>query len=143
LGVHWPQKLKTLGYYKAEEYQLFVMQCLPYILNHLNLGRSAMLGALGVLLIEVSWLFHSHSQQYGWSKEAMGVAQNLLVVYRMWVEENLGPNSSPLKHVASVYTLGSLSFIFCGKWGKCDNFQLFFISIMCLVSSSWYQPLVL
>jgi hypothetical protein len=54
------------------------------------------------------------------------------------VEESLGPNSSPLEHVAGVYILGSSSFILCEKWGKCDNFQLLSICIVCLVSSSWY-----
>ncbi len=61
LGGHWPWKLKFLGYNKAEEYQLFVMWCLAYILDHLNIGSSTMFGGLGVLLIEVSQLFHSHS----------------------------------------------------------------------------------
>ncbi len=54
------------------------------------------------------------------------------------MEESLGPNSSPLEHVAGVYILGSSSFILCEKWGKCDNFQLLSICIVCLVSSSWY-----
>lgn len=39
LGGRWPRKLQSLGYYKAEEYQLFVMWCLQYILDHLNLKK--------------------------------------------------------------------------------------------------------
>lgn len=109
LGGRWPRKLKSVGYYKAEEYQLFVMWCLPYILDHFNLGRSTTLGGLGVLLIEICRLFHSHSRCYGWSKEAMGVAKNLLAAWRVRVEESLGPNSFPLEHVAGMLLLRSLS----------------------------------
>jgi hypothetical protein len=50
-GGCWPRKFKSLGYYKAEEYQLLVMWCLPYFLDHLNLGMLTVLGGLGVLLI--------------------------------------------------------------------------------------------
>jgi hypothetical protein len=51
LGGCWPWKFKSLGYYKTEEYQLFIMWCLPYILDHLNLGMFTVLGGSGVLLI--------------------------------------------------------------------------------------------
>jgi len=73
----------------------------------------------------------------------MGVARSLSAAWRVPVEESLGPNSSPLEYVAGLYMLGSSSFILCENWGKCDNFQLLSIGIVCLVSSSWYQPLVL
>ena len=39
----------------------------------------------------------------------MGVAKNLLAAWRVRVEESLGPNSSPLEHVAGMLLLRSLS----------------------------------
>ncbi len=34
LGARWPRSTKSLGFYKAEEYQIFVMWCLPHVLDH-------------------------------------------------------------------------------------------------------------
>ena len=36
-GARWPRNLASISYYKAEEYQNFVMWCLPHILDHLNI----------------------------------------------------------------------------------------------------------
>jgi hypothetical protein len=46
IGARWPRSISSLGYYKAEEYQIFVMWCLPHILDHLNLDMNSTLGAL-------------------------------------------------------------------------------------------------
>ena len=100
LGGRWPRKLKSLGYYKAEEYQLFVMWCLPYILDHLDLKRDSVLGGVGMLLIEVCRLSHSHARRHGWTADSIVIAQILLAAWRVRVEESIGPSSSPLEHVA-------------------------------------------
>ena len=38
----------------------------------------------------------------------MGVAKNLSAAWRVRVEESLGPNSSPLEHIAGMLLLRSL-----------------------------------
>jgi hypothetical protein len=56
LGARWPRSTKSLGFYKVEEYQIFVMWCLPHVLDHLNLGLDSILGGIGVVLTEVGRL---------------------------------------------------------------------------------------
>ena len=102
LGARWPRNISSLGYYKAEEYQLFVMWCLPHILDHLNIGESSVLGATGILLTEIGRLFYSHSRKYGWTEKAMVNARKLLAAWYIRMEESAGPNSSPLEHVAGI-----------------------------------------
>ena len=46
VGARWPRSISSLGYYKVEEYQIFVMRCLPHILDHLGLDMNSTLGAL-------------------------------------------------------------------------------------------------
>ena len=70
-GARWPQNLTSIGYYKTEEYQIFVMWCLPHILDHLNLGPGSVLGASGMLLTEIGHLFYIHSERYGWTSQGM------------------------------------------------------------------------
>ena len=44
----------SLEYYKTEEYQLFVMWYLLYILIHLTLKGGTILGGMRMVLIEIS-----------------------------------------------------------------------------------------
>ena len=103
VGARWPRSIYSLGYYKAEEYQIFVMWCLPHILDHLNLDMNSTLGALGMVLNEIGRLFYSHSRKYGWTVKAMTHASAFLSAWRIRMEESAGPNSSPLEHVAGTF----------------------------------------
>lgn len=100
LGGRWPRKLKCLGFYKAEEYQVFVMWCLPYILDHLDLRKDSVLGGVGMILIEICRLYYTHTRKHGWTKVAMDTARNLFTAWQVRIEESIGPNSSPLEHIA-------------------------------------------
>jgi len=61
LGARWPRSIESLGFYKAKEYQIFVMWCLPHVLDHLDLGLDSILGGIGVVLTKVGRLFYTHS----------------------------------------------------------------------------------
>jgi hypothetical protein len=65
LGARWPRSTESLGFYKVEEYQIFVTWCLPHILDDLDLGLDSILGGIGVVFIEVVRLIYTHSQSYG------------------------------------------------------------------------------
>jgi len=60
LGTRWPRSIESPGFYKAEEYQIFVMWCLPHVLDHLNLGLDSILGVTDAVLTEVGRLFYTH-----------------------------------------------------------------------------------
>ena len=107
VGARWPRSISSLGYYKAEEYQIFVMWCLSHILDYLNLDMNSTLGALGMVLNEIGRLFYSHSRKYGWTVKAMAHASAVLSAWRIRMEESAGPNSSPLEHVAGTFFLFS------------------------------------
>jgi len=59
LGTRWPRSTKSLGFYKAEEYQIFVMWCLPHVLDHLDLGLDSILGGIGAVFTKVGRLFYT------------------------------------------------------------------------------------
>ncbi len=61
LGARWPRSTEPLGFYKAEEYQIFVMWCLPHVLDHLDLGLDSISSGIGAVLTEVGRLFYTHS----------------------------------------------------------------------------------
>jgi hypothetical protein len=61
LGTRWARNTKSLGFYKAEEYQIFVMWCLPHVLDHLDLGLDSFLGVIGAMFTEVGRIFYTHS----------------------------------------------------------------------------------
>lgn len=111
VGARWPRSISSLGYYKAEEYQIFVMWCLPHIVDHLNLDMNSTLGALGMVLNEIGRLFYNHSRKYGWTVKAMAHASALLSAWRIRMEESVGPNSSPLEHVAGTFLFCFLVFL--------------------------------
>jgi len=85
LGARWPRSIESLGFYKAEEYQIFVMWCLPHVLDHLNLGLNSFLGGIGAMLIEVGRLFYTHSR----SKQN---AWELLAAWHVRLEESVRSN---------------------------------------------------
>jgi hypothetical protein len=104
LGARWPRSAESLGFYKAEEYQIFVMWCLPHVLDHLDLGLDSILGGIGAVLTEVGRLFYTHSRSYGWTFQSRQNARELLAAWRVRLEESVGPNSSPLEHVAGIHS---------------------------------------
>ena len=53
LEQRWPTSLNGLGFFKAEEYTNFVLWCLPFILEKLQIEKYSVLGSLGVLLTEI------------------------------------------------------------------------------------------
>ena len=57
LGQRWPTSLDGLGFFKAEEYTNFILWCLLFILEKLQIEKHSVLGSLGVLLTEVGRLF--------------------------------------------------------------------------------------
>jgi hypothetical protein len=104
LGAKWPRSTESLGFYKAEEYQIFIMWCLPHVLDHLDLGLDSILGGTGAVFTEVGRLFYTHSRSYGWTFQSMQNSQELLVAWRVHLKESVGPNSSPLEHVVGIHS---------------------------------------
>jgi hypothetical protein len=78
------------------------MWCLPHVLDDLDLGLDSILGGIGTMLIEVGRLFYTHSY-YGWTFQTRQNVWELLTAWHVRFEENVGPNSSPLEHVASIH----------------------------------------
>ncbi len=132
LGAWWPRSTKSLGFYKVEEYQIFVMWCLPHVLYILDLGLDSILGGIGAVLTEVRRLFYTHSWSYGWTSQSKQNAQKLLVAWCVHLQESVGPNSSPLEHLASIHSWAfSLGYLvlrwqhFFWKWWQTDVLQVF------------------
>ena len=110
-GARWPRNLASIGYYKAEAYQIFVKWCLPHILDHLNLGPGSVLGASGILLIEIGRIFLVHSRRHGWISQGMQNTRQFLVAWHIMMEESVGPNYSPLEYVAGIIFLFFIFFL--------------------------------
>lgn len=54
LGARWPSGITTrFGYWKAEEFILFIQWCLPYVLDRMGYEKTHDLCFLGLILIEV------------------------------------------------------------------------------------------
>ncbi|MCO5606008.1 hypothetical protein L7F22_060195 [Adiantum nelumboides] len=85
--------------FKAEENQKFIQWCLPYIIRTVN-GIFQEMQDLGYLLIDIAHSFYNYSRDNGWSVDDIRVMKLLLQSWRVRMEEYLGPNSSPLEHVA-------------------------------------------
>lgn len=101
LGARWPIGINDrLGYWKAEEYVLFIQWCLPYILDRLGYKKDEEFCLLGLILVEISRLFFTHSRIHGWTFEAIIIAREYLAAWRVRWEELYGPNGSILEHVA-------------------------------------------
>lgn len=114
LRARWPSGiLDRLGYWKAEEYVLFIQWCLPYVLDRLGLRKENDLCFLGLILVEVCRLFFTHTRIYGWSLESLTFAQEYFAALRVRWEEYFGPDGSILEHVAgkSVHIFGVLVFL--------------------------------
>ena len=100
LGERWPMSLNSLGFFKAEEYTNFILWCLPFVFEKLQIEKKSVLGSLGVLLTEVGKLFFVNTREHGWNRESLTIGKNLLNSWRVRSEEGVGPNNSPLEHVA-------------------------------------------
>ena len=55
---------------------------------------------LGLILVEISRIFSTHSRTHGWTFEAITNARKYLAAWRVRWEELYGPNGSILEHVA-------------------------------------------
>jgi hypothetical protein len=57
LGARKPRDRDSLGYYKVEEYQIFIiMWCLPHVLNHLDLALNIVLSGTSAFFREIERL---------------------------------------------------------------------------------------
>lgn len=101
LGSRWPSGMENrLAFWKAEEYQLFIMWCLPYCMEKLQISQTDNLYKIAQILLKIARLFFTHTRTYGWSEESMSIARTLLSTWRIQWEEYIGPTGSILHHVA-------------------------------------------
>ncbi len=128
LGARWPRSTKSLGFYKVKKYQIFVMWCLPHVLDHLDLGLVAFLGGIGAMLTEVGRLFYTHSRNYGWTFQSKQNSWELLAAWHVCLEESVGSNWSPLEHVAGFH---SRAFFFGLSSVKVTTFLLKMMANIC------------
>lgn len=85
VGSRWPRDPTTrIGYFKAEEYQNFVMWILPYMLDCLSVkSQNLKLYDLGVVLVEIGSLYYSHLRTYGWTAEVVNIVRHLWSAWRI------------------------------------------------------------
>ena len=55
----------------TKKYQLFVIWCLLYILDHLDLKKDIVFGGMDLILIEIYKLFHFYTCKSGWTNVVM------------------------------------------------------------------------
>ena len=104
LGARWPSDVENrLSYWKAEEYQLFMMWCLPYCIDKLRISKTDKLYKIATMLFEIARLFFSYTRIYGWSEESIITVRTLLSTWRIEWEEYVGPSGSILHHVAGQF----------------------------------------
>lgn len=100
----WPRlPSKHHGGFKAEENQKFIQWCLPSILLSVT-GLSEKSIELGLLMIDIAHIFYNYCRTNGWSKDAMDITRQLFLAWRVRSEEYYGANSSPLEHVAGMFS---------------------------------------
>jgi hypothetical protein len=104
------------------------MWCLPHVLDHLDLGLDSILGGIGVVLTEVGNLFYTHSRSYQLTFQSRQNVWELLVAWRVCLEESVGPNSFLLEHVASIH---SRAFSFGLSSVKVTTFFLKWMANVC------------
>jgi hypothetical protein len=125
LGARWPLGCANrLSYWRAEEYQHFVLWCLPYYMEQVKhrvdniralhqelttlekqeIQRMYSLFEIAQILTEIARLFFSYTRSYGWNEDSMKKARTLLSSWHIKWEEYVGPNSSILQHVAGMST---------------------------------------
>ena len=104
LGARWPSDVENrLSYWKAEEYQLFMMWCLPYCIDKLCISKTDKLYKITTMLFEIARLFFFYTWTYGWSEESIIAARTLLSTWRIEWEKYVGPSGSILHHVAGQF----------------------------------------
>ncbi len=99
----WGQVVKEhrlIGYYKPKEHYIFIMWCLPHLLDHFDLGLDFNLGGTSgpywdqqVILPPQSKVRLDHSQHEECSK--------VLVEWHVRGKEKVGPNSFPFAMLQS------------------------------------------
>jgi len=90
-----------LAFWKVEEYQLFIMWCLPYCMEKVQISQTDRLYKIAQILLKIAMLFFTHTKIYGWSEESMSIACTLLSTWRIEWEEYIGLTGQILHHVAS------------------------------------------
>ena len=62
LGARWPSDVENrLSYWKAEEYQLFIIWYLPYCIDKLRISKTDKLYKIATMLFEIVRLFFSYT----------------------------------------------------------------------------------
>ena len=83
----------------------FIQWCLLYILDRLGYKKYEEFCLLGLILMEISQIFFTHSRTHGWTFGAIIIAREYLVAWRVRWEELYGPNGSILEHIAGKIAL--------------------------------------
>jgi len=100
MGGRWPQApISRLKFFKAEEYQLYIMWCLHYTMIDIQVDFTSKLIHIGLLLVNIGRLYYSYSRTHGWSMDDIGKARELFRAWRKVSMEHGGPRQSVLEHV--------------------------------------------
>lgn len=100
MAGRWPQAPTTrLKFFKAEEYQLYIMWCLHYTMTHIKVDFSSKLIHIGLVLVNIGRLYYSYSRTHGWSINDINIARDLFKVWRKLSIEHGGQRQSVLEHV--------------------------------------------
>ena len=93
LGQRWPTSLNALRFFKAKEYTNFILWCLPFILEKLQIEKHSVLESLEVLFTEVGRFFFVNTRNHGLSGDNLTLGKKLLNSWRVRSEEGVGPNN--------------------------------------------------
>ncbi|KAL3683154.1 hypothetical protein R1sor_001176 [Riccia sorocarpa] len=101
LSGRWPDDpFARLGFFKAEEYQKFVLYCVPFILSTVGYEKDSVIVQLGRLVYEIGRIFYLVGRSdNGWTTDTIARCRMLMASWRIRSEEELGATSSILDHV--------------------------------------------
>ena len=100
MGKRWPLFPTTrLGYFKAEEHQMYVMWCLHFTMDYLRVDYEDTFIKIGLVLVKLGRLYFTHSRTHGWTPDTIEVARSLFTNWWKLVIDNGGYNESILEHV--------------------------------------------
>ena len=101
LGSKWPSGMENrLVFWKAKEYQVFIMWCLSYCIEKVQISKTDKLYKIAQIFSEISRLFFIHIRIHGWSEESITTACILLSTWHIEWEEYNGSSGSILHHIA-------------------------------------------
>ena len=102
LGFRWLFGMENrLAFWKAEEYQLFIMWCLSYCIKKVQISKADKVYKISQILFKISRPFFIHTRTHGWNEESITITYPLLSTWHIEWEEYNGPSGSILHHVAS------------------------------------------